>query len=150
MVGWRSVNPHISDALWLTSVGLVVQYFTTAARPLQAGMLTLIPFIGTLGLVAGLVMGIAQRRRPLFLFFFPFVVSECYVAIATWFHGRLPGNTSLVLICMFTFLQLALIGYVAYRVRGARFAALALTVFSLSYAWFAYFFGQMAWTDTWL
>jgi hypothetical protein len=52
--------------------------------------------------------------------------------------------------CIFTFLQIALIGYVVYGLRGARLATLALTVFSLSYVWFAYFIGQMAWTDTWL
>jgi hypothetical protein len=91
-----------------------------------------------------------QRRRELFLFFFPFIASECYVAVTWFFHGQLPGNASLLPICIFTFLQIALIAYLVYRLRQARLATLALTVFSLSYAWFAYFFGQMAWTNTFL
>jgi hypothetical protein len=37
-----------------------------------------------------------------------------------------------------------------HRLRAAKLAGWALTVFSLSYAAFAYFIGQMAWTDTFL
>jgi hypothetical protein len=51
---------------------------------------------------------------------------------------------------IFILLQIALIGYAAFAVRRARLAALALTVFSASYALFALFVGGMAFSNTWL
>jgi len=72
------------------------------------------------------------------------------MTIARWFHGQLAGDASLVPACIFISVQTALIGYVGYRARRTRLATLALMVFSLSHTWFAYFVGQMAFTDTWL
>jgi len=95
-------------------------------------------------------MGIIERSRALFLFFLPFVVSEYYVAIAGFFHGRLSAQATVLPVCIFAFVQIALIAYIAYRLRAAKLAGWSLTVFSLSYAAFAYFIGQMAWTDTFL
>ena len=66
-----------------------------------------------LGLVVGSAMGIAQRKRTLLLFVFPFAVSECYVAIAGSFRGQLRGNASLL--PPFILVQLALIGYFVYK-----------------------------------
>lgn len=130
---------------------LIPQYFAAAAsNPFRAGLLALIPLVGVFRLVLGVVIGIVERRRTLWLFVFPFVVSECYVGIAAMFHGRLSGEATLVPICIFAFLQIALAGYVVYRLRRAGLAMWALTVFSLSYAYFAYFCAQMAWTDTYL
>jgi hypothetical protein len=96
-------------------------------------------------------MAIIERRRaPLFLFFLPFVVSECSVRIAGVFHGRLSAQATVVPVCIFAFVQIALVAYIAYGLKAAKLAGWALTVFSLSYAAFAYFTGQMSWTDTFL
>jgi hypothetical protein len=69
MEAWRSVDPHISNAIWLISA-LPIWYFSAVPHPLQAGILSFIPFIGTVGLFVGAMTGIVQRRRALFLFFF--------------------------------------------------------------------------------
>ena len=95
-------------------------------------------------------MGLIERRRSLFLFCFPFVLSEYYVVIASAFHGRLSGVATVVPAGIFGVMQIVLIAYLAYRLRGFGLPAWALTVFSVSYACFAYFAGQMAWTDTFL
>ena len=50
----------------------------------------------------------------------------------------------------FAFLQVALIPCLTYRTRTAGLAVWALTVFSLSYAFFACLLGEMAWTNTFL
>jgi hypothetical protein len=96
---------------------LPVWFFAPVAHPhpLRAGSLSVIPFIGALGLIAGTVLGIVQRSRTLFLFFFPFLVSECYVAIAALFQGQVHGQALLVSFCIFTFVQIVLIGYVVFR-----------------------------------
>ena len=111
---------------------LPLQYFHAAAHPFKAGVLTLIPFIGTLGLIAGLVIGTLQRKRELFLFFLPFVASECYCSIALFFHGQLHGNATVAPVCLFAFLEFLLIAYVAYKCRRASISTVVLTVFSLS------------------
>lgn len=51
---------------------------------------------------------------------------------------------------IFLFLQLALIGYFVYKARRVPLPALAFTVFLLSYAFFAWLIGEMAFTDRWL
>lgn len=140
---------HSSNALWLLSA-LPAWYFSTITHPFQAGILSLIPFVGILGLVAGVATGIVQRRRAVLLFIFPFAVSECYVAIAGWFRGQLRGNASLLPFCIFIFVQLLLIGYSVHKSRHARVAAFAFTIFSVSYALFALFVGGMAFADDWL
>ncbi len=129
---------------------LPVWFFAAVAHPLQAGSLTVIPFLGTLGLIVGTTMAIVQRSRALFLFFFPFVVSECYVAIAGSFRGQVHGQLLLVPLWIFIFVQMALVGYLVFRVRQIRLATLAFTAFSLSYAYIAWLVGQMAFTDTWV
>ena len=106
--------------------------------------------IGIGGLFAGAVIGSLQRRRELFLFAFPYAVSQCYMTVVSQFEGQLPGRASLVPAWIFVSVQIALIGYIAYRARRARLAVLALTASSLSYTWFAYFVGMMAFSDTWL
>ena len=140
---------HSSNALWLVSA-LPVWYFSTITHPFQAGILSLIPSVGILGLIAGIAMGIVQRKRALLLFVFPFAVSECYVAIAGSFRGQVRGSASLLPFCIFIFVQLLLIGYVLYKSRQARVATFALTIFSVSYALFALFVGGMAFADDWL
>lgn len=110
----------------------------------------MIPFVGTIGLVAGGAMGLVRRKRALLLFVFPFTVSECYVAIAGSFRGQLRGNASLLPSCIFIFVQLLLIGYFVYKSRHARIATFAFTIFSASYALFALFVGGMAFADSWL
>ncbi|HZT35269.1 MAG TPA: hypothetical protein VFA15_05075 [Nitrososphaera sp.] len=127
---------------------LIPQYVAAAASLFGGELLALIPFIGLVCLLVGVVMGIIERRRTLWLFLIPFIASECYVGIAALFHGHLSAHATLVPACIFAFVQIVLIAYLVYRLRGADPAVWALAVFSLSYAASAYFVGQMAWTDT--
>ena len=143
------MSHHIGNAVWLICA-LPVSYFRAVTHCLRGAVSTSTPFIATLALSAGAVTGIIQRRRTLFLFLFPFVVSELFVAIAGWLRGQLRGNASLLPFYVFTVVQVALTAYLLYRVRGARFATLALTVFSASYAFWALFAGGMAFADDWL
>ena len=140
---------HSSNALWLISA-LPVWYFSAVSHPLQAGMWSFIPFLGTLGLVVGIFMGFFRRGRASYLFFLPFLLNEVFVAVAGFFRGRLRGNARLLPACLFIIAQIALTVCVAYRTRQARSASLALSVFSLSYSLIALLVAGMSFADSWL
>jgi hypothetical protein len=144
------VNPHIGNALWLVSA-LPLWYLSSVANPLGAGVLSLIPFVGSLALVGGAVIGIVQRRPSLiYLVVSPFI-SECYVAVAGALRGQVPGNAGLVPASVFAVVQAAfLIWLLVHRLKGARLAASALALFCASYAFFAWFVGAMAFANDWL
>jgi hypothetical protein len=144
------VNPHIGNALWLVSA-LPLWYLSPVANPLGAGFLSLVPFIGSLALVVGAVVGILQRRPPLLIFVVSPFISECYVAVAGALRGQLRGNAGLVPASLFAVIQAAfLIWFLIYRLKGANLAASALALFCASYASFAWFVGAMAFADDWL
>jgi hypothetical protein len=95
-------------------------------------------------------MGAIQRKPRQFLFLFSLVVSECYVAIAGALRGQIRGDASLVPFWAFALIQVSLIGFLVYRLRESRLAAMALALFCASYSLFALFVGGMAFTDSWL
>jgi plasmid stabilization system protein ParE len=145
-----SVSPHIGNALWLVSA-LPVWYLSPISNPLAAGILSLIPFAGSLALVGGAIVGILQRRPSLLLFGVSPFISECYVAIAGALRGELPGDLGMVPASIFAVVQAAfLIWFLKYRLKEGRLAVFALSFFCVSYAFFALFVGAMAFADSWL
>ena len=140
---------HSSNALWLFSA-VPVWYFAGVAHPFKSGMLSFIPFLGTVGLVAGGLSALVQRRRALLLFAFPFLLSEAYVFVAGRFEGQFRGSASLLPEWLFLITQAALIAHLVYKSRQTWLTSLALAVFSLSYALFALFIGGMAFAEDWL
>ena len=143
------MNPHIGNALWLVSA--LPLYLSPVANPLGGDILSLIPFIGSLALVGGAVVGIVQRRPSLLIFVVSPFISECYVAVAGALRGQLRGNAGFVPASIFAVVQAAfLIWLITYRLKGARLAASALALFCASYAFFAWFVGAMAFADEWL
>jgi hypothetical protein len=110
-----------------------------------------IPFVGSLALVGGAVIGIVQRRPSLIYFVVSPVMSECYVAVAGALRGQLRGTVGPVPASVFAVVQAAfLIWLLMYRLKGARLAAAALALFCASYAFYAWFVGAMAFANDWL
>jgi hypothetical protein len=142
----------MNNAIWLLTV-LPNWYLEGATHPLSAGALTLIPAIGLLALAVGLILGAIKRRRELLWFLFPFALSEGLVAIAGIFRGSVPYGASTglsIFFLVYLAAQLVAFGYLIYHIKGARTAATALSIFSLSYALFATFVAGMSFTDSWL
>jgi|EndMetStandDraft_9_1072997.scaffolds.fasta_scaffold158535_2 hypothetical protein len=123
-------------------------YFGAILSPFKYGLATFIPAIGFLCLVAGVGVGLATRRRDFLLFLTLPIVSQAFVIISELMRGALqspalePVGSTIVL--AFLLLQVAVAGYLACRARGARLAASALAIFTVSYAFYAAFFAGMA------
>jgi hypothetical protein len=139
----------ISQSFWLLSA-LPVWYFSALAHPFAAGILSLLPSLGTVGLAVGLFAGFSRRTRALLLFLCPLILSEVYVAIAGFNRGRLRGNASALPLCLFFLAQIALLIYILYKTRKILSASIGLSIFSVSYALFAAFIAGMSFADDWL
>ena len=144
------MNPHAGNALWLVSA-LPLWYLSPITNPLGAGVLSLIPFMGSLALAVGAGIGIVQRGRSSIYFLISPFLSECYVAVAGAMRGQLGGNSGWVPTSVFAVIQAAfLVWLLIFRLKGGRIAASALALFCASYALFAWFVGAMAFADSWL
>jgi hypothetical protein len=143
------MSSHIGNAIWLVSA-LPFWYLSAVTRPPQLGVLYLVPCSGIVALVAGVVSSVVRGKRLLLLFLGPLLVSELYVAVAGFFRGQLRGSASAVPFGVFAVLQASLIGFLVYRLKGARLAASLLAVFCVSYALFTAFVAAMACADDWL
>ena len=113
-----------------------------------------IPAIGIAGLIIGIVWG-AVARAPGLLFFLALpAASQVFVAIAGfmrgWFRNPLLQQTAGIVLLAFMLMQIAAAGYLVFRLKGARLPAIALAIFSLSYANFASLVAFMAFTEQWL
>ncbi len=139
----------MTNAVWLL-LALPLWYFVTLGDPLGAGPLSAVPVFGTICLVAGLILGLSERPRRLFLFLIPATASELFVATAGAMRGQLPGESSHPALLLFIGFQVVFSGYLIYGLKGARWAAVALALFSVSYALFAAFVAAMAFSDRWL
>jgi|ERR1039458_5269968 hypothetical protein len=139
----------MANAIWLF-LALPVWFCSALKDPFGAGLLSEIPLIGILSLVAGVIGGLVQRRFPLLLFLLPIVQSECYVAIAGMLRGQVRGGASIAPLCIFLGLQACMIGLLIYRSKGARLTATLLALFCLSYALFASVVAGMAFANDWL
>lgn len=144
------------------AIGLLVAvplwYLLTVGFPLAAGALTLVPAAGTLSLGLGVVLGAIRQRRDLLLFLLPFALSEILVGVAGAMRGQVrigeadPALVDLVHGGLFIFMavQVAISAYLVYLLKGARSSAIALAIFTVTYAAFAAFVATMSFSDTWL
>ncbi len=139
----------MSNAIWLF-LALPNWYISTIADPLGAGPLTAIPAFGTICLFIGITVGLIQRAWELKWFFLPAIASQLFVAVAGALRGELFDESSQPALLSFIVFQIILAGYLIYRVGEARLAAVALAIFSVTYALFAAFIAGMSFNDTWL
>ena len=139
----------MGNAVWLF-FALPDWYFSTILAPFSAGVLTVVPAVGIVGLVVGTVWGAAKRRRALLIFLVLPAASQALVAVAGIMRGDLRNHESEVILWTFLVLQAVAAGYFVFRLNGARLPASALAVFALSYAFFASFVASMAFSDVWL
>lgn len=137
------------NALWLF-FAVPQWYVTTILAPFSAGPLTAIPALGVVCLIVGLVLGLMESRKGLLLFLLLPAASQGLVVVAGFMRGMLPNDGSHLYLSAFMVLQIAAAGYLVFRLRGARWAAFALSVFTVSYALFAAFVAGMSFTDVWL
>lgn len=61
-----------------------------------------------------------------------------------------PNQLTLWIIGTFMLLQIAGAAYLVWRLEGARLPAVAIAMFTSSYAFFAAFVGSMSFSDNWL
>jgi len=139
----------MNSAVWLFV--LVPQwYFATLAHPFEAGLVSLIPVGGIVCLAVGVIVGAVKRQWNLFRFAASVVISAAFVAAAGVLRDRLAEEIGLLVTFVFLVFQLVLVGYLVYRAKGARPAAIALALFCLSYALFTAFVAAMAFSNDWL
>jgi hypothetical protein len=142
----------VNSALWLF-LAVPAWYCSTIVSPFSAGPLSAIPALGVLSLVIGTVMGFAKRNMALLIFLAPTAASQLLVAVAGLLRGAFrqdPSHLSLWILGLFMLLQLAGSAYIVWRLKGARWPAAAIAVFTSSYAFFAAFVASMAFSDDWL
>jgi hypothetical protein len=139
----------MNNATWLL-MALPSWYLGAATNPFASGSLTLVPAIGLVSLVVGVMTGLLKRRRELVWFVLPFVLSEILVGVAGALRGQLTGNASTPLLLTFFGAQVAGSSYLIYRIKEARLSAVALGVFTVTYAAAAVLVAGMSFSDSWL
>lgn len=155
LVNYRSRcdSQAMGNAIWLLTA-LPSWYFEAALAPLSAGVLTIVPALGVLALIVGVILGGIKRQRELLWFLTLFGASELLVVVAGFERGqvRANGTESFLNTFFLSFLaaQLAVSGYLTYRFKEARASALALSLFCITYAAAAAFVAAMSFTDSWL
>lgn len=123
-------------------------YLSPLTQPDLEAVIRLIPLIGLVSLGLGIVAGIRRYRSRLWLFLVSPLLSQAWVGIAGALRGQVQEPEPLSL--GFLGFQLLLLGCLIYLSKGARFAASAFTIFSLTYAIFAAFVAFMAFSNVWL
>jgi hypothetical protein len=78
-------------------------------------VLSEIPFLGMLSLLAGSIIGISQRRLQLLLFLVSIAASETFVAIAGMLRGQMRGRASYAPFWLFLGLQVFLLSVLIHR-----------------------------------
>ena len=111
-------------------------YFSTILTPLYGGILSVAPAIGIVCLTIGAVWGLIKRRRGLLIFLLLPIVGQVLLVAASIIRVPLHDEASFPILLAFLFLQIAVAGYLIFRLKGARLPATLLTVFTLSYALF--------------
>lgn len=139
----------MNNALWLLA-SLPEWYFSTLLAPLSAGPLSLVPALGALSLIAGIGLGISVRRRDLWLFGIPFLLTEALVAFAGFYRGQVDEAISKPVLLIFLALILLISVSLVWRMQGARLPALLLAIFSVTYGLFGAFVAAMSFSDNWL
>jgi len=110
-------------------------WYIMLMNPVEGRWLSLIPVTGVLGLLAGISLGIRSGERRLLLFIVPFVLSEIFLA-PFWFAQERGVDCGDIVFIGFATFQLIACAYLIFIAKGARLAALALSLFSSTYALF--------------
>ena len=139
----------MGNAFWLFTA-LPKWFFSSVLSPFGAGALTLIPAIGTVCLVLGVVLAIRLRIGALWTFAIPALISQVFVAMAGYFRGAFTNSSAGPILTGFLTIQMALSFYLVYRQRKQWPPASLLAVFNIAYALYAWFIATMAFTDQWL
>jgi hypothetical protein len=139
----------MGNALWLMW-GLPVWFFSTVAHPFSTGPLSLIPFLGVISLVAGVICGVIKRDERLLPFLLSVSLSEVYVAVAGLLRGRVQDFPATVAGYGFIAVQLATVLLIAIRTKNPKVASLLLGIFCFTYALAAAFLAAMSFTNSWL
>ena len=126
------MNDSISMALILPQ-----WFFGRVLDPFPSVSMNMFPAIGVLGLVVGIGLGLRRRATGLLFFLIPAFLSELLVAASGDSGGFSAASSSLLMLLFFLLIQGLICGLLVYRLKGARVAAFALTLFSLTYALFA-------------
>jgi hypothetical protein len=124
----------VSVGLWLF-VAVPEMYFRLL-HP-DFGLMSIVAWVGLLGLLGGLVLGLRSKNKRLLWFLVPILFSHFYLAFylaaAFLFQSVSPAAltdfTSLVFIAIEVSILLAL----SIRLKGARIPAAALSVFCGAY-----------------
>jgi hypothetical protein len=139
----------MNNAVWLI-LALPEWYFSALMVPFSLGMLSLAPSIGALALAVGVILGFVKRTRRLLFFAVPLLLSELLVGVAGALRGNVDASQANIVLLLFLAAQVMGAGYLVYKLRGVWPAAIALAIFSVSYAFFAAFVAGMSFTDSWL
>ena len=137
----------MGNAVWLF-FALPEWYFSSILQPFGAGILTAVPAVGILALAVGIAWGVAKRRLGLAIFLTLPAASQALVVVAGLLRGKVHNSD--MMLWMFLLLQAIAAGCFVFRLKSARIPASALTVFALSYAFFASFVASMSFSDMWL
>jgi FtsH-binding integral membrane protein len=117
-------------------------------HPFSAGPLSLVPAAGALCLWIGAIAAIVYRERQLLWFLLCFALSQGLVFLAGLFRGS--SSSAGPFLWAFLACQTILAGYLVWRCRGARVAAVPLALFCVTYALFAGLIAAMALSNRWL
>jgi hypothetical protein len=139
----------MGNVIWL-SFALPEWYFMAALNPFAEGVLTAVPALGALCLIVGVAVALARVELHAFAMAISPALSQAFVAIAGALRGAFPGDAGTPVTLGFLALQVCLVGYLIYRLRGQLLSAVPLAIFALSYAFFATFIAAMAFSDVWL
>jgi hypothetical protein len=146
----------VGNAIWLF-LAVPAWYCSIIVSSLSAGLLSAIPALGILSLAIGIVVGIAKRERGLLIFLLLPAASQILVVVAGFMRGAFqPDANQLdqlalwIILAIFMLLQIVGAAYIVWRLKGARGPAVAIAIFTSSYALFAAFVAAMAFSDTWL
>lgn len=139
----------MGNAIWVFFT-LPLWYFPQVLYPFGAGWLSIIPAVGVVCFAVGLILGAIRGSPRLIGFLVPVLAAQALVATAGYLRGQVMAETADQIVTAFLGGQLILVVVLIAWARGARPAATALALFSLSYAWFAGVVATMAFTDRWL
>ena len=132
--------------LWQTPMW----FLETVLYPFQEGALTLIPAVGTVCLITGVLWCVFRPARELLWLAVPFLVSTAMLLIAWMLWEQVPRGQANATVLVFLAIQASVIGFVTYRLRKRLGPAVLLAVFNATYALFAGFVAGMAMTGSWL
>lgn len=146
-----SGDSALGNAIWLflSTPYWFFSFLGVVLKP-DAFVFGLISWSGTIGLLAGVLLGIRGRHSRLLWFAISPLLSQLLVVAAGLARGQVPGDPASWINGAFLVMQAGFLAFLVFRFRGLRAPAISLAVFGLSYALFAAFIAGMAFTDDWL